>query len=158
MSLLVAPAFRILVVDPESEDGTWCFEQYYKELGERLETGFDLGVTSPVRPQELRPPAGLLMVAYRGNEAVGCGALKFHNGVGEIKRLWVARSVRGQGLGRRLLETLEGQAKAHHCRALHLDTNRALTEAIALYRSSGYQEVEPFNKEPYAHHWFEKRL
>jgi len=34
----------------------------------------------------------------------------------------------------------------------------ALTEAIALYRSAGYREVEPFNDEPYAHHWFEKQL
>jgi hypothetical protein len=37
-------------------------------------------------------------------------------------------------------------------------TNRALTEAIALYRSAGYREVPPFNTEPYAHHWFEKTL
>jgi hypothetical protein len=41
---------------------------------------------------------------------------------------------------------------------MHLDTNRTLTEAIALYRSAGYREVEPFNDEPYAHHWFEKDL
>ena len=39
-----------------------------------------------------------------------------------------------------------------------LETNRSLTEAIALYRAAGYVEVEPFNDEPYAHHWFEKRL
>jgi hypothetical protein len=39
-----------------------------------------------------------------------------------------------------------------------LETNRALTEAIALYRAAGYVEVEPFNDETYAHHWFEKRL
>ena len=39
-----------------------------------------------------------------------------------------------------------------------LETNRALQEAIALYRASGYEEVAPFNDEPYAHHWFEKRL
>src|SRR5919198_651554 len=39
-----------------------------------------------------------------------------------------------------------------------LETNRALKEAIALYRSSGFCEVAPFNEEPYAHHWFEKSL
>ncbi|HEX6312549.1 MAG TPA: MarR family transcriptional regulator, partial [Acidimicrobiia bacterium] len=39
-----------------------------------------------------------------------------------------------------------------------LETNRNLTEAIALYRSAGYVEVDAFNDEPYAHHWFEKRL
>jgi hypothetical protein len=36
--------------------------------------------------------------------------------------------------------------------------NRALSEAIALYRKSGYLEVDAFNDEPYAQHWFEKRL
>ena len=41
---------------------------------------------------------------------------------------------------------------------IRLETNRALTEAIALYRRSGYVEVDAFNAEPYAHHWFEKRL
>jgi hypothetical protein len=41
---------------------------------------------------------------------------------------------------------------------LRLETNRALTEAIALYRASGYEEVEPFNDEPHAHHWFAKSL
>ena len=43
-------------------------------------------------------------------------------------------------------------------RKVRLDTNRNLTEAIAMYRSSGYREVAPFNDEPYAHHWFEKVL
>jgi ribosomal protein S18 acetylase RimI-like enzyme len=41
---------------------------------------------------------------------------------------------------------------------IRLETNRSLTEAIRLYRESGYREVERFNDEPYAHHWFEKEL
>jgi hypothetical protein len=41
---------------------------------------------------------------------------------------------------------------------VRLETNRALKEAIQLYRASGYREVEAFNTEPYAHHWFEKEL
>jgi hypothetical protein len=41
---------------------------------------------------------------------------------------------------------------------VRLETNRTLTEAVAMYRAAGYVEVEPFNDEPYAHHWFEKRL
>ena len=43
-------------------------------------------------------------------------------------------------------------------RTLRLDTNRALTEAHALYRSEGYREIARFNDNPYADHWFEKRL
>ena len=41
---------------------------------------------------------------------------------------------------------------------MRLDTNAALSEAIALYRATGYVEVSPFNNETYAHHWFSKRL
>ena len=41
---------------------------------------------------------------------------------------------------------------------LRLETNQSLSEAINLYRSAGYSEVEAFNDEPHAHHWFEKIL
>jgi ribosomal protein S18 acetylase RimI-like enzyme len=72
--------------------------------------------------------------------------------------MWVAPSARGIGLGRRLLEALENEARALGATTLRLDTNKALKEAIALYRSAGYRQVAPFNAEPYATHWFEKRL
>ena len=70
----------------------------------------------------------------------------------------VAPSARGLGLGRRLLSELERLAQEHGSRVIRLETNRNLTEAIALYRSAGYCEVPPFNDEPYAHHWIDKRL
>lgn len=72
--------------------------------------------------------------------------------------MWVAPEARGLGVGRRLLEELERLARDRGAAAVRLETNRALTEAIALYRRTGYVEVEAFNEEPYAHHWFEKRL
>jgi ribosomal protein S18 acetylase RimI-like enzyme len=72
--------------------------------------------------------------------------------------MWVAESARGLGLGRRLLSELEAWAGQRGARTLRLETNRALTEAIALYRSAGYREVPAFNDEPFAHHWFEKTL
>ncbi len=75
-----------------------------------------------------------------------------------MKRMWVAGSARGLGLGRRMLCALETQALELGFTTLRLETHRALAEAIRLYRSSGYVEVTPFNKERYANHWFEKRL
>jgi ribosomal protein S18 acetylase RimI-like enzyme len=72
--------------------------------------------------------------------------------------MWVGESARGLGVGRRVLGELEAHAAAQGARRLRLDTNRTLTEAIALYRSSGFVEVAPFNEEPYAHHWFEKGI
>ena len=72
--------------------------------------------------------------------------------------MWVAREARGLGLGRRLLQELERSAKEMGVTVIHLETNELLKEAIHMYRENGYQEVEAFNDEPYAHHWFEKRL
>lgn len=89
---------------------------------------------------------------------MGCGGLKLPPGApAEIKRLWVRPGARGLGLARRLLAELEDRAARHGARTVRLDTHRALTAATRLYRESGYAEVPPFNDEPYAHHWFEKR-
>ena len=72
--------------------------------------------------------------------------------------MWVAPNVRGLGLGRRLLAELEHSARSHGVRLMRLETKDVLTEALHMYRSSGYREVAPFNDEPYADHWFEKSL
>lgn len=157
--LLIASMVQITVADPTSQDARWCIEQYFAELGERFETGFDPALGISAHPHELTPPAGLLLIARLREEPVGCGALKFHeNAVGELKRMWVAPRARGLGLGRRLLLALEQEAREAGMTVLHLETNHTLVEAIELYRHSGYQEVEAFNDEPYAHHWFEKHL
>jgi ribosomal protein S18 acetylase RimI-like enzyme len=72
--------------------------------------------------------------------------------------MWVAPPARGLGLGHRLLRELERDAAQAGAAAVRLETNGSLSEAINLYRRSGYEEVEAFNDEPYAHHWFEKAL
>jgi len=157
--LLIASMVKIAVADPTSQDARWCIEQYFTELGERFETGFDPTLGISAHAHELTSPTGLLLVAYLREEPIGCGALKFHeNAPGELKRMWVAPRARGLGLGRRLLLALEHSAREAGVAVLHLETNRTLIEAIQLYRDSGYLEVEAFNDEPYAHHWFEKHL
>lgn len=157
--LLIASMVQITITDPTSQDARWCLEHYFAELNERFEAGFDPTLGIQAYAHELTPPAGLMLVAHLREEPVGCGALKFHeNTIGELKRMWVAPQARGLGLGRRLLATLEHEARQAGVTVLHLETNRNLTEAIEMYRRSGYQEVEAFNDEPYAHHWFEKRL
>jgi ribosomal protein S18 acetylase RimI-like enzyme len=150
---------RVGAVDPRLPAAQYCLESYFAELGERFESGFDRSRSISADNAELTPPAGLLLLATLYSEPVGCGALKFHgDDPAEIKRMWVAPDARGLGLGRRLLTELEREAVAHGAPAVRLETNRNLTEAIALYRSTGYQEVPAFNTEPYANHWFEKRL
>ena len=100
-----------------------------------------------------------MVVAYLRAEPVGCGAIKRTAAATiDLKRMWLAESARGLGLGRRLLADLEARAARAGAQAVRLETNATLVEAIALYRSAGYQEVPPFNDEPFADHWFEKRL
>lgn len=158
--LLTAATVTIRPVDPAHADARAGIRAYVAELDRRFPGGFDprSGVTAD--PHELRPPAGELLVAYLRTEPVGCGAVKHHRAEGwsEIKRVWVADSVRGLGLGRRLLGELEGRASAAGTEVVRLDTHRSLTEAAALYRSAGYREVAAYNDNPYAHHWFEKNL
>lgn len=157
--LLTAASVEIRPVDPGHPDARQCLRSYFAELDRRSETGFDPAQGISAEPHELRPPAGLMLVAYLQSEPVGCGAVKHHEDApSEIKRMWVAESVRGAGVGRRLLAELERSATAHGARAVRLETNRALAEAIGLYRSAGFVEVAPFNDEPFADHWFEKRL
>ena len=145
--------------DPATADAQWCLGQYFAELNARFEVGFDPAVSISADAHELTPPNGALLVARLRGEPIGCGAVKFHGDQpAELKRMWIAPSARGLGVGRRLLRALEQHARESGATVVRLETNRALREAIALYRRSGYVEVEAFNAEPYAHHWFEKRL
>ena len=157
--LLTATVVDIKPTDPTHPDARRCLEAYFTELDRRSPSGFDPAAGISAEPHELRPPTGVLLVAYLRAEPVGCGALKNHaDAPSEIKRMWVADAVRGLGLGRRLLAELEARAAQHGARTVRLETNRNLTEAIAMYRRAGYVEVPAFNDEPFAHHWFEKRL
>jgi DNA-binding MarR family transcriptional regulator/N-acetylglutamate synthase-like GNAT family acetyltransferase len=155
--LLLASSITIDVEDPASDDARWCIQQYVAELAKRFE--WDPARSIPAEVEDLRLPAGLLLIARRREQPLGCCALKFHVGEpAEVKRMWVAPEARGAGLGRRLLVLVEQHAAEAGASVLRLETNGTLTEAIALYREAGYREVDPFNDEPYAHHWFEKRL
>jgi DNA-binding MarR family transcriptional regulator/GNAT superfamily N-acetyltransferase len=157
--LLTFAAVEFREADPNHPDARQCFRAYFAELDVRSESGFDPDAGISAEPHELTPPAGCLLIAYLHAEPVGCGAVKHHPGEpSEIKRMWVSASARGLGLGRRLLEELESRVAASGATTARLETNRALVEAIALYRSAGYREVPAFNDEPFADHWFEKNL
>jgi DNA-binding MarR family transcriptional regulator/GNAT superfamily N-acetyltransferase len=157
--LLSAALVEIDAIDPAHPDAEHCLRQYFGELDGRFDSGFDPASSLPADLDDLRPPAGLFLVAALYGEPIGCGALKFHGDEPtELKRMWVASHARGLGVGRRLLSELESRAIANGSNTIRLETNRTLREAIGLYRAAGYREVGAFNAEPYAHHWFEKQL
>ncbi|MFI9079847.1 GNAT family N-acetyltransferase [Streptomyces sioyaensis] len=157
--LLTAATVTLDALDPDHPDAQHCLRCYVSELQERFKTGFDPAQSLLPDAGELRSPHGLFLVARLHGEPVGCAGLKLPPGApAEIKRMWVAPHVRGLGVARRILAELEAWAAQHGHDVVRLDTNRALTDAIALYHSCGFSEVAAFNDEPYAHHWFEKRI
>lgn len=157
--LLLASTVTIAHADPAGDDARWCLRQYFAELAERFDTGFDPDRSLPFSAADFTPPAGAFVMATADGAPLGCAALKVSGpGVGYIKRMWVAPRARGIGLGSRILDAVEAAASDLGLTTVQLETNRTLSEAIGLYRARGYREVAPFNDEPYAHHWFEKRL
>ena len=152
--LLAISMVSIEIEDPKSADARWCLAHYFAELGERFEEPFDPGRTLPADAADLVPPAGAFVIARFSGQPAGCGALR----QGELVRMWVDRPHRGLGIGARILDALEEQARALGHETVRLYTNRSLTEAKAMYRARGYMEIPRYNDDPYANHWFEKRL
>src|ERR1700722_2332635 len=156
--LIRAASVEVGAESPDSADSRLCLSAYFRELAARFEGGFD-GTDDYAGVDDMTPPTGFFVIARLDGDAVGCGGLKLvDKATGEIKRVWTAPAARGMGVARRILRTLEAAARERGLKTLRLDTNRALTEAHALYRSEGYEEVARFNDNPYAHHWFNKRL
>lgn len=157
--LLRAGLVELRLESPDGRHARWCMRQYFNELAARFEAGFDPGAGGAEGDREMMAPTGVFVLARLEGEPVGCGGLKLDSGgFGELKRLWVAPSARGYGIARRIVRDLEGRARAAGVKILRLDTNRTLAEAQALYRSEGFDEIERYNDNPYAHHWFAKRL
>jgi DNA-binding MarR family transcriptional regulator/ribosomal protein S18 acetylase RimI-like enzyme len=147
--LVTVGLVKIEAVDAGARHAQHCLQAYFAELGERFDAGFGHAAPLITERHDLNPPAGVFLVATLRSEPVACGGLRFHDGEPpDIKRMWVAASVRGLGIGRRADDELERRAALSGARAVRLETNKALTEAIELYRSAGYREVEAFNAEP----------
>jgi DNA-binding MarR family transcriptional regulator len=157
--LIRASFVTIAEESPRSADGRWCREQYFAELAQRFDGGFDIATGDPFDSADLLPPSGSFVVARLEGEPVGCGGLKtLDAGTGEVKRVWTAASARGIGVAGRIMQWLEQRAREMGFSVVRLDTNRSLTEAQALYRKLGYREIDRYNDNPYASHFFEKLL
>ncbi len=94
---------------------------------------------------DLASPTGAFVVAWLGERAVACGGVRRHDAnVGELKRMYVAPSSRGQGVSCVLLTELEERADALGYGQLILETGVRQPEAIRLYETSGYEPIEPY--------------
>ena len=155
---LASVAFEL--VDPASQAAIGALTQYYSELDRRFSDGFDVDAPAAGTDDSMmRSPFGGFMVIVEGGEPRGCGGLqRIDERTVEIKRMWLHPSLRGRGLGKVLLRRLEGLAADLGYPVVVLDTNATLSAAISMYGAAGYDTVERYNDNPYAHHWFRKEL
>ncbi|PJE97030.1 GNAT family N-acetyltransferase [Streptomyces carminius] len=141
---------RIVPAAYDHPDAVKLNDMVQQEYAERYG---DEGDITPLAPEMFRPPNGLYLIAYdAADRPVATGAWRardsggegYRDGDAEIKRMFVVREVRGQGLARRLLALLEEDARQAGRIRMVLETGIAQPEAIALYESSGYTLTEKF--------------
>lgn len=145
--------------DPDSPEALACQRAYFDEILARVAVARPEYFPLPdPGADSYRPPRGRFLIAWSDDLPVGCVALRPLGGsMAEVKRLWVDATARGQGLSRRLMSSIEAEARAMGYRRLRLDTNSSLTEAIALYRATGWTDIPPYTTPP-ADVWLEKPL
>jgi len=107
-------------------------------------------------PDEVAPGNGIFLVARWHGRPVGCGALRsirepalvreLGSRVGELKRMYVAPDVRGQGIGRALLYRLETEGRPLGLACLVLETGTRQAEALALYRRAGFTAISAYGE------------
>jgi GNAT superfamily N-acetyltransferase len=147
--------------DPEDADARAAVRAYTAELDSTL------GASSPTivdpDPDAYREPRGVFLVVVDDGQVLGCAALRVmdvppYGDVAEVKRMWVSPLLRGQGVGRALLERLHEIARDRGVERVVLDSRRELLDARRLYLAAGYRDIEQYGDNADANVWMGKRL
>lgn len=129
------------------------FLEYLRWIGEKLYETYGMGIddVEGYVDEDLKhidkfmPPSGRLFLCFVDDKLAGMGAIKqLAPGIGEIKRMYVRPEFRRQGLGRALMNHLHNEAAQQHYQCLRLDSAPFLPESHQLYRTSGFQDIQPY--------------
>jgi GNAT superfamily N-acetyltransferase len=142
----------------DSEASLALQEDFFEYVRERY-PGWGPSLIPSAEPDEVAPPGGAWLVAYAGEEPVGCGGIKrLGDSAAEIKRVFLREDARGRGAGRALMVALEDAARDLGYSRVRLDTGDRQPEALALFRAIGFREIADYNGNPFASYWMEKQL
>jgi ribosomal protein S18 acetylase RimI-like enzyme len=127
--------------------------EYTSRYGEKAVAEFDRHPTRLFTEEH----GGALLLLVEDGRTVAGGALRAYEpelaaaGIAvpgfpevpttEFKRIWTHAEHRRRGLGRRVLDALEGRARGFGYRQVFLTTGPNQPEAVALYASAGYTEI-----------------
>jgi GNAT superfamily N-acetyltransferase len=145
-------------VDPRDADAQIALRRYLTEVSAYLVHGV-VSTDAVADVDDFTPPGGGFVLGRRDGVVIGCGGVRsLDDEVGEIKRMWIEAASRGCGLGVRLLGSLEDLARDLGYERIRLDTNKVLAPAIHLYETHGYRQINRYNDNPDATHFYEKFL
>lgn len=131
-----AEAFRTL-------NEAWITRHFKLEEADRIVLGDPMG--------QIVRKGGRIFMVMDGDEAVGCVALKpMDDGGFEVAKMTVSETLRGSGLGRRLMQTCIDAGSQAGATRLYLETNASLGPALGLYRAMGFVDIPLAEDTPYA--------
>jgi len=124
--------------NPDFNTLTEELDQFFRsKLGDEKQSEFD--------SYNQKDTLTKMMVIYQDNQPVACGALKIHpDQSAELKRIYVRRDFRHNGIARKMIGALEEKAVHLGCTRMLLETNPAFSDAVALYARLGYEKTENF--------------
>lgn len=127
---------RLFLEYAESLGFSICFQNFEQELVD-IQTQYGT-------------PHGVLLLVQNDQETVGCAGVRRWDGdIAELKRMYLRPSARGQGTGRRLLDSALEHARQLGYRNIRLDTLPSMEAAIALYRATGFEEIPAYRDNPF---------